>query len=654
MIRNFTYFLLISLNVFAAGSATINTHGQVGYINTPSAFTLAESSISLNLYKGIPDNKLIVTGSPFDRFDASIFYAEINGIPYEPYPGYEQSYKDKGFNFKFNLKEIGDYPAISIGANDIGGTGIYSSEYIVLSKKRTNFEYSFGFGWGRYNDGITFKNPLIKISDRFKSRGDGNVDEGGSFELGRYFSGEETSLFGAIAYDLSDNSKVILEYDPTLSIDSTETIFPESNLNLSFDYHFDNFYLRTAYERGAYVSFQIGTYQNFIKYQKNKTYKTIQNPKNFDDLRRILHANDIGLKKIEKDQDTLSLTVRQTSYQNQFKANKFILQAVKEIQNDSDKLIIQHDLLDMEVLKTYHAVNDLENIRNEKYSDENLENTIYIANDNYPIIINNVQPRVRTFLAAREGFLFHSLLLENDLEVIFKENFILLANFKYSLADNFDELFIPPDDTYPAQVRSDTKKYLNNFDNGIPIGRLELNYYKSWSRKNFLVLSAGLYEEMFGGFGAEYLYYPEGSLFGFGAEYFSLAKRDYKMNFDFLDYRNNIFRFNAFIKEPSTKIIFKLSAGEYLAGDEGYTFEANRRFDNGVEFSAFYSKTDVSSELFGEGSFDKGVKLKIPFNLFSSSNNLGYYVWRPLTKDPAAMLVRSNKIEDLIERYRVN
>ena len=80
------------------------------------------------------------------------------------------------------------------------------------------------------------------------------------------------------------------------------------------------------------------------------------------------------------------------------------MQAVKEIQNNSDKLIIQHDLLDMEVLKTYHALNDLENIRNEKYSNENLENTIYTANDNYPIIINNIQPRVRTFLAAREGF----------------------------------------------------------------------------------------------------------------------------------------------------------------------------------------------------------------------------------------------------------
>ena len=285
MIRSLTFYLLVSLNLFA-NSLTINTHGQVGYVNTPSAFTLAESSISLNLYTGKPDNKIIVTGSPFNKFDASIFYAEINGIPYTPYPGYEQSYKDKGFNFKINLKEMGKYPAISIGANDIGGTGIYSSEYIVFSKKRNNLEFSYGLGWGRYNDGITFKNPLIEISDRFKSRGNGYTNEGGSFELGRYFSGEKASLFGAISYNLLENFKLILEYDPTLTIDSTETIFPETNLNISFDYHFENFYLRSAYERGVHTTFQIGTYQNFSKYQKNKPYRTVQNPKNFDDLKK--------------------------------------------------------------------------------------------------------------------------------------------------------------------------------------------------------------------------------------------------------------------------------------------------------------------------------------------------------------------------------
>ncbi len=132
MIRSLISFLLLSFNLFAS-SVTINTHGQAGYINTPSAYTMAESSLSLSLYRGIPDRKLIVTGSPFNWLDASIFYASITG---KPYPGYDQSYKDKGFNFKINLKEAGMYPAISIGANDIGGTGYYSSEYIVLSEKK--------------------------------------------------------------------------------------------------------------------------------------------------------------------------------------------------------------------------------------------------------------------------------------------------------------------------------------------------------------------------------------------------------------------------------------------------------------------------------------------------------------------------------------
>ena len=116
-------------------------------------------------------------------------------------------------------------------------------------------------------------------------------------------------------------------------------------------------------------------------------------------------------------------------------------------------------------------------------------------------------------------------------------------------------------------------------------------------------------------------------------------------------------RASAFIKDPFQKLFFKISAGEYLAGDKrSYTFEAKEDLILmcGIEFSAFFSKTNVSSELYGEGSFDKGIRLKIPFSLFGESLSLGNYEWRPLTKDPAALLIRSSSIEDIIERYRVN
>ncbi len=644
-------FLIFSFNLFSQ-NITINSFGQAGYINTPSAFTLKESSISLNLYSGRPDSKLIVTGSPFNRFDASIFYASISGIEYGS--GFDQSYKDKGFNFKFNIKDSGDFPAIALGANDIGGTGLYSSEYIVLSERFRKFEYSVGLGWGHYNDGITFKNPFISIDNRFSSRGEGYSNSGGSLEPGRYFSGEKTAIFGGFSYDISKKSKLLIEYDPSLNIESPKSIKPKTNINVSVDYFFKDFFIKAAFERGVKASIQIGNYQNYSNFSRNKAYKTVKNPKSLNDLKAILELNKIGLKEIYKNGEQLGLKVRQNAYHNQFKANKFILQAVKEIQEGSKDLVITHEALDMEVLKTYHSLTNIENIRNETYSNETDGELIYKMNEKFPIVNNNINPRLRTFLASREGFIFQGLFLENDLEIILRDNLIFLANLKYSLIDNFDELYIPPIDTYPNQVRSDIKKYLNNMNNNIPVGRMEINYYKSMGRKNFLVLSAGLYEEMFGGYGAEYLYYPEGSLYGFGAEFFSLKKRDYKMNFEFLDYQNNILRASAFIKDPFSKIIFKISAGEYLAGDKGYTFEAKRRFDNGIEFSAFFSKTNVSSELYGEGSFDKGIRLKIPFSLFGESLSLGNYEWRPLTKDPAALLIRSSSIEDIIERYRIN
>ena len=63
-----------------------------------------------------------------------------------------------------------------------------------------------------------------------------------------------------------------------------------------------------------------------------------------------------------------------------------------------------------------------------------------------------------------------------------------------------------------------------------------------------------------------------------------------------------------------------MHAGRYLAGDNGITIEAKRTFDNGFEIGAFITKTNVSAEEFGEGSFDNGLIFRIPFNYFTSGN----------------------------------
>ena len=90
-----------------------------------------------------------------------------------------------------------------------------------------------------------------------------------------------------------------------------------------------------------------------------------------------------------------------------------------------------------------------------------------------------------------------------------------------------------------------------------------------------------------------------------------------------------------------------IAYGEYLAGDKGYTFDISRRFQNGVVMGAFFTKTDVTAEQFGEGSFDKGIYFKIPI-----SGDWFNFKWRPLTKDPGAKLIRKDNLYHYLRKYK--
>ena len=68
-------------------------------------------------------------------------------------------------------------------------------------------------------------------------------------------------------------------------------------------------------------------------------------------------------------------------------------------------------------------------------------------------------------------------MLNNDGEYIFSENFFFTYNLKYSIWVHFEDLTYPPVDIGPAEVRTDIKKYLNDFDGRIVIGRAQFDYH---------------------------------------------------------------------------------------------------------------------------------------------------------------------------------
>jgi len=609
---------------------TPNNHGMLGVINTPSARFYDAPAGILTFYRGSPDRKGTLTLYPYDWLEASVFYSSIKGLEYGP--DFSQDYKDKGFNVKIRLKQEGTFPALALGFRDIGGTGYYSSEYLVSSYSYDDYDLHVGISWGTLNEFKHFKNPFLIFSNSFQSRDSSLVrGQGGKFNFNDFFSGEKTSVFAGLNYAFSDNVIFKLEYDPTVTPGIVGYQGRKSDLSFGASYLKEKFLLGIGLERGSNIFFNIGLRDNF--FTTKYTYK-INKPKTqnkYQYLREILEQNHIGVSEIYRKDDKLNIEL------TQFKHN---YNTTKTIVNNA----IDNAGFKEEILKTYKTAG-LRVIDN-KPTNGDKEQIYYSI---YRGINQNTSLNFRPFIASREDFLKAGYFLEHDAEIIISENIFFSSNLKISLLDNFDDLIYPPVDTYPEQVRSDVKKYLNNLGEGVSIGRAQIDYFLTIGKMNHLLLSAGIYEEMFSGYGFEYLRYGADKKFNWGIEAHNAYKRDYNFGFGLNGYSNLTYHLNLFYKNREMiPFDMKVSFGEYLAGDIGTTVELSRVFDNGTELGVFASFTDVTFEQFGEGSFDKGIFFRIPFG---SKRNISSFYWRPLTKDPASKLLRKNDLYRIVNRY---
>ena len=646
--RGYLSFLFIILfsQTISSDSFTYNSfnnHGVIGLVNMPTARFYDESSYGFTLYNGDPDQKITMTSFPYDWMEASFFYTNIQdksycGLDYDPVCN--QDYKDKGFNFKIRLKEEGIFPAIAIGINDIAGTGFYSSEYIVGSYGINNIDFHLGLSWGTLNGSKnSFKNPFGSIDSQFYVRPGAFEDNGGQFQPSRYFSGEKASPFFGISYALNSKILIKLETDNTLTPGQVGYEKAESNYSFGIDYAVNkNFSIGIASERNNYLSAKFVYKNNPKESIKKYQYKKSETIKSQDDkytqLIKNIENNGIGVNKIIESADAIGIELTQFTHSN--------LDIIEEIVTSAS--------IDSGINKEIKTDFRIVNLQAKTDFDEdfvNSSNILYQRKSSRKFNTSNGLV-FRPFLASREGFFKGALLLENNSEYIIKDNFFFSSNIKYSVADNFDDLTVPPVNTYPAQVRSDIKDYLRNIDEGIIIGRAQLDYHITPKKNHHLMFTGGILEEIFSGYGGEYLYFKNNTNYAIGFEIFNVKKRDYKMRFGTQDYENTTHFLNFYYRNYDyIPFDMKISYGEYLAGDEGTTFELSRSFINGIKFGVFASFTDVSSDQFGEGTFDKGIFFNIPIY-----GNFISYTWKPLTKDPGAKLIRKYTLNDLLIKFR--
>lgn len=263
-----------------------------------------------------------------------------------------------------------------------------------------------------------------------------------------------------------------------------------------------------------------------------------------------------------------------------------------------------------------------------------------------PAFSYSIAPALRQHIGSGDRFYLYQAFLRFSGAVQLTRGLSVDGAIGVDLYNNFDRLTAPPDSDLP-QVRSNIKLYLQQgADNLI---RLQTHYLWSPLPDSYFRLSAGYFEENYGGYSGEFLFRPFGARFAAGIDLNYVRQRDFNQRLTFQDYTVLTGHLNIYYDLPFYDLLGQIHAGQYLAGDRGATFQVSRRFASGMRAGAFFTLTDVPFAVFGEGSFDKGFFLTIPLELFStrSSTNAGLFGFRPLTRDGGQRVAVRPRLYDI-------
>jgi len=663
---------------------TSSNYGLTGLMEIPTARFMQEGTLKLGISSSFPNEYTFLVASPFPWLEAGYRYTEIKNLKYGPasYSG-NQSLKDKGFDLKIRLLKESFYrPNIAVGIRDLAGTGLFSSEYIVASKKVNNIDFSLGIGWGRLSADQNIHNPFISFSDNFKQRTSEAGQEGGTFNYLDWFSGNRAAIFGGIEYSLRRYGlNLKLEYDTSNPDQRHPKHIPievKSRFNFGISRSLNNMLdLGIGIERGTELRFSFvlkGIFggksvvsktdppiREINLTQRQKKLISENEDILYRSLNRSLREESLYIQAATKGTDTLSIAISQSRFRSYPRAAGRVtrvatglapeeIESIKVFLMNGDNEISSIEFNRKEFEKAIDRQSSLSEVllTSEISSFEDVpqyETSIFRPKVNFPEVFWSMSPALKHQIGGPEAFYLGQLWWKVSSYTKFRRGLTLSTVLGFDLYNNFDEFANPSFSTLP-HVRSDIQEYLSEGENNI--ARMKVDYI--WSPKTdwFAKVDVGYFEEMFGGYGGEVYYRPFSSDFSASLSVHKVKQREYKQRLKFRDYENvtgHLGLYYDFPKGVQTKILM----GEYLAGDRGGTLDLSRRFKNGFTLGVFATKTNISSEEFGEGSFDKGFYFAIPTEIFYTKYTSGDITFglHPLTRDGGAILRINNPLYTL-------
>ncbi len=259
----------------------------------------------------------------------------------------------------------------------------------------------------------------------------------------------------------------------------------------------------------------------------------------------------------------------------------------------------------------------------------------------FPRLAWGVEPRLSVFVGDPQATVRWQVGAAAGGRVELGSGFALAASGQQVFAGNLDG-GLPSDSRLP-RVRSDFARYAREGRTSVPALYAE----RLWNIAPdvFARVTAGWLETMFGGVSGEVLWRPAGRSWGIGVDLAHVAQRQYDGGLGFLGYNVTTGHVSGHWDMPVWGLTATVRGGRYLAGDWGGTLELGRRFDTGVEVGGFATFTNVPFSVFGEGSFDKGIFVRVPFDFLGlGTRNRAALNLRPVQRDGGQRLAVDNPL----------
>lgn len=260
----------------------------------------------------------------------------------------------------------------------------------------------------------------------------------------------------------------------------------------------------------------------------------------------------------------------------------------------------------------------------------------------YPRFSWSVSPGMREALLAPKAALRVQFYVALNGGVELLPGLSLEGQYQANVYDNFSKAVSA--DSRLAHVRTDLARYLTTGRYGF--SDLDLAYRRRLAPDIFAELKAGYLENMYAGVGAQILWRPQGKRWALGADLYQVWKRDYNRLFGLQHYNVLTGHVSVYYRSPWYGLDFNLHVGRYLAGDYGATIEIARRFLTDIDVGVYATFTNVPFAKFGDGSFDKGIFLRIPLEALLPFNSQSDYslTLSPLVRDGGQRLVNDDSL----------